>query len=216
MMRFRRASKETGSPAPSQDAAAVSNAEKARALLAMLDGNGGATPPPDRLRAWARDLVNTVEQRKAATPTAPGGAPRSAPAADVVQAPQPTAYAKPPARVFSKAAPLQAPPPAAPPPPAVTRQPSSRLTLTVPEPHVPRAPASEAPMPPVRVAPAEMDKIMEQAINPADIGREHPAIIARTLAGKTSLEQAAALRRLPGGQVRAVHRALRQLEQSCP
>jgi hypothetical protein len=40
---------------------------------------------------------------------------------------------------------------------------------------------------------------------------EHPSVVALALSGRKTLDQAAALRRLPRAEQRAVHRALRQI-----
>ena len=55
-------------------------------------------------------------------------------------------------------------------------------------------------------------RVRDLALEGAGMGEvEHPAIVAITLVGRPALEQAAALRALPRGQARAVHRALRML-----
>lgn len=182
----------------------ATNADKARALIAMLEqGRDAPTDvPPDRLRDWARDLIRTVE----------GSAPAAAPS-------QPAAQRR--RRLFSADAPKLAPTsPAAPPraaPPAPQSAPTGRLTLTAPMPHSPEGPAKAAsPALHSTFSTAEVRKVVDATLDPATLGREHPAIIAMTLLGKPTLEQASALRSLAGGQVRAVHKALRQLEQATP
>ncbi|PWJ17405.1 hypothetical protein [Jannaschia seohaensis] len=57
-----------------------------------------------------------------------------------------------------------------------------------------------------------LEQVRKLALQGIAMGEaEHPAIIALTLQGQAPLEQAAALRALPRGQARAVHRALRML-----
>ncbi len=184
----------------------VSNAEKARALIGMLEqgGTASASVPPERLRDWAADLIRTVEGARAAAPAT--SAPAIGPARPGQPAPGPARRS-----LFTNAPPRLAPAtpvPAAPPPrPAQT----GRLTLTAPMPHravVDTVPAVETGV----LTPAQVRRIVFETIEAGTLGREHPAIVALTLMGKPTLEQAAALRRLPGGQVRAVHRMLRQLE----
>ena len=177
--------------------APVTNADKARALIAMLEGGAGKAKgdiSEARLRDWARDLVETVE--KSATP---------APSRDPAPMTAPPPRADPP-RLFTRAAPVLTAEPAAPRPPA------ARLTLGAPMPHVPATPASRPVARPAILSRDDVTKLVAATVDPASLSREHPAIVAMTLAGKPSLEQAAALRALPGGQMRAVHRALRQLE----
>ncbi|WP_179380984.1 hypothetical protein [Jannaschia marina] len=177
----------------------VTNAEKARALIAMLEPGEkqAAAHSPEQLRAWARDLIRTVEGsgRGAGTVSPPS--------------PKPKRHA-----LFSKAAPtLTAPPAAAPTRPEPVRpRAAARMTLAAPVQHEPVAAAA----PDVRLPPADVRRIVEATVEPATLAREHPAVIAMTLIGKPTIEQAAALRRLPGGQVRAVHRALRQFEGAEP
>lgn len=172
----------------------VTNAEKARALIAMLEP-GNAAPagvPPERLRDWASDLIRTVEGGKG-------------PAADV---PAPRRR-----RLFTKAPPKLTPEPAAEPARVRVESQPSRLTLTAPMPHTPAGPTASAhPSSPSAYSAEDVRKIIDATIDPATLAREHPAIIAMTLLGKPSMEQAGALRNLPGGQVRAVHKALRQME----
>lgn len=174
-------------------AAPVTNADKARALIAMLEKKEGAADvPPERLRDWARDLIRTVERETAKPAEAP-----------VVRR-----------RLFTKAPPKLTPPPVA---RATAENTPSRLTLTAPMPHTPATPARSTPSIGQGVhAPEDVRKILDATLDPAALSREHPAIIAMTLLGKPSLEQASALRTLPGGQVRAVHKALRQLEFNTP
>ena len=199
--------------------APATNADKARALIAMLENGGdGASVPSERLRDWARDLVNTVERRPGQTQP-----PRTAsPAAREAAAP---------ARLFSTAPPVltEGPPvavpqsaPAAHAPDAVPAcEPVSRtatagrLTLTAPMPHAekPAARSAVPSVPPVH-APADIRRLVDATVDPGSVAGEHPAVIAMTLAGKPPLEQAGALRRLPTGQIRAVHRALRQIESA--
>ncbi len=208
------------------------NADKARALMALLDGDGGAGIPPARLQDWARDLVETIER---------SGPPVADPKERIaIPAIRPRRMAKP--RLFAGAAPVlveRAPP--------LMLQPAQRVAPPAPKPPVtvPVAPrpvvvphASAAPLhpgiagaavtpastglPPSRLAPpailarASVARLIAATVDPlgdpALLAREHTVVIAMTLLGKSTLQQASALRMLPGGQMRAVHRALRRLE----
>ncbi|CTQ49082.1 hypothetical protein [Jannaschia donghaensis] len=179
------------SPAIAAPVAPVTNAEKARALIAMLEP-GQAAPEgvsPERLRDWANDLIRTVE----------GEAPK---------APPPRRR-----RLFTKAPPTLSTPVSPQPTGGTPTSPASRLNLTAPMPHRPQAQAgSGVSTDPSVFAAADVTRIVDATLDRATLAREHPAIIAMTLLGKPSMDQASALRSLPGGQVRAVHRALRQLE----
>jgi hypothetical protein len=182
-------------------ASPASNAEKAHALIAML-GTGGTNATsiaPERLRDWARDLVETVEGR-----------------AGMAQTPAPSPAAPKTTRVFTKPAPRLRLDPVAPTADASepVRRPTvgPRLTLTAPEPYRPDRRA-ETPLQSTMLAPDSVHRLIAETFDTASMAREHPAVIAMSLMGKPSLEQASDLRALPGGQVRAVHRALRQLEQ---
>ena len=60
-----------------------------------------------------------------------------------------------------------------------------------------------------------LDQVRKLALQGVTLGQaEHPAIVALTLQARPPLEQAVALRALPRGQARAVHRALRMLERA--
>lgn len=249
--------------------AGTSNADKARALIALLESGGGAGAegiPAARLRDWARDLVETVER---AAPPAPARKPeprsepepqsesqsesQPEPRSEVKPEPRLTASRGAPPRLFTKAPPVlvdRAPPaapvtpaatasappapsyvapPVAPPPVAASpvaapvaayseaaRASAPRMTLGAPVPHMPPQPQTGGAARPAILSRHEVDRlvasIVDPAGDPASLGREHPAIVALTLLGKPTLKQAAVLRALPGGQMRAVHRALRQLE----
>lgn len=220
MLKFRRAVPSFRSaprvPHPVTDAApapapVTSNVQKARALITMLETGGGAGVPADRLRDWARDLVETVERR----PAAPD-------ATDPKEQPRPARLFSNPAPVLTKpGAPLapkpmqnQVPTPHALPSSAARPDRPRRMTLTAPMPHSEASLARPAmPNVPAIHAMADVRKLVDGTADPGTLEREHPAVIALTLAGKPPLEQAACLRRLPGKQARAVHRALRQIER---
>ncbi|SFJ42020.1 hypothetical protein [Jannaschia pohangensis] len=179
----------------------ASNAEKARALIALLEareqGAAGTQAPPEHLRDWARDLIRTVEARRADPKTEPAQAPTKAPV-----------------RLFSTAAPRLTDPVAPPPQAKPISEPAHdvprELAAAVAQPPTPSGRTATMASP--TLAPAEVRKLIDGAFDPAMMAREHPAIIAMTLVGKPSMEQAAALRSLPSGQVRAVHKALRQMQ----
>ena len=222
MLKFRRPpSAPRIDPAPPRRAGpattpASANAEKARALMAVLEqgGDGSAAGvAPDRLRDWARDLVETVERRRPATDAAAG--PASAAAASGPSRPVDVGTA-PPARVFSTAAPVLNESRAETPPPPTRPAAAARFRLSAPSPLAPPPAAASATSTPVAARPAaEVRALIAGTVDPSTLGDEHPAVIAMTLVGRPTLEQAATLRRLPGGQVRAVHRALRRLEDAC-
>ena len=226
MMRFRR--KTTEQPAgpavsaPSEGAAPI---DRAQALLALLGedarkiGLGGTTAgsaeiPQDRLRLLARDLIAQVEGQRAAQPGSKAPAP---PVARAEPSPIDEGIGR--RQLFSSPSPLSrraaqpeadraspAAPPAAPEPriQAVVARPE-----TMPTPMAQPRPAAPA----ARMLSAdEVRRLVHEGYDPALSGAEHPAIVALTLEGKPPLQQAAALRELPRGQVRAVHRALRLLE----
>ena len=202
---FAKALADTSPPAPHP----ATNAEKARALIAMLEQGQDAPQgvPPERLRDWASDLIRTVEAGQA-------GAGR-------VKVPEPPAPAPTLRRrsLFKTAAPTLTATPTTPPatPPVRATAPVGRLNLTAPmlhDPHGAQIPDATAPKIQAMFNPVNVRKVIDATIDPATIAREHPAVIAMTLMGKPSIEQAASLRSLPGGQVRAVHKALRQLEHA--
>lgn len=215
----------SSAPAPSTRAAAsaaTTNAEKARALIAMLEAKSGSTPAvaPDRLRDWARDLVETVEKSRKEPSSPPRPAAKAKlfstapPRLEAVTKEPPTAR---PSTSSASAHKAQAAEPeilprAAPPSSRMRAAPKGRMTLTAPRQQDPVAAASQTPVESAEIAPSEIRKLVQATVDPATMTREHPAIIAMTLVGKPSIEQAGALRSLPGGQVRAVHRALRTLE----
>ncbi|WGH80162.1 hypothetical protein [Jannaschia ovalis] len=215
-------------------AAPAARPDAARALLEMLE-SGQSAPAPVHLRDLAAQLVAEVEARRADSGTpardepgdvarAParhspeGRAPRAAddpraagrltlrpprapdpmPAADAPGAPAPESADS--RRLFSKAAPMALP---------AAASPRSRLTLSLPRPLVAEDRSTPALAP--GHSPEDVRKIVAAARDPQGLGREHPAIIAIGLEDRSPRDQAAALRKLGGGQVRAVHRALRQL-----
>lgn len=201
------------SPAPP----ASPNAEKARALMAMIEqgGDGSAAGvAPERLRDWARDLVETVERRQREGRLPPGSSKPAARTAAAATADAAVGPARP-ARLFTTAAPvlIDAPAPA---PQHVAARPWAAVTQPGYDAPMPYAPPHAAAPPSAMRARAELRSLIEATVDPENLAREHPAVIAMTLAGRPTLEQAAALRRLPGGQTRAVRRALRQLELGRP
>ncbi|MCK0168243.1 hypothetical protein MWU52_11820 [Jannaschia sp. S6380] len=176
--------------APDGDRPSTGTARKARALLSMIEGRGDvpADVPPERLRDWARDLVETIERGRA------DASPQARPA-------------KPAPRLFTHGAPTLTMPETG----------SSGAEVRVPDKPAAasQAPTSGAGRTDVAkfVLPrVEVGEIIETRLDRDHLRGEHPAIIARTLIGRRSLDQAALLRTLPGPQMRAVHRALRQLE----
>ena len=198
-----------------------SRADKARALLSILEPGKGAPSdvPPDRLRDWANELIRTVEGEKAAAAAAPAPAAPVKPVRRALFTKAPPTLSRPPERTppaapaprRAAAAPAPAPVRAAATP--ATSAPASRASLSAPLPHeTEERPADTASITPPLFAAADVARIVEATLDTAMLGREHPAIVAMTLLGKPTIEQAAALRTLPGGQVRAVHRALRQME----
>ncbi|MGB3407631.1 MAG: hypothetical protein WBA67_09060 [Jannaschia sp.] len=228
MLNFRRRpAEQTDARKAEAPRAAASPADKAQALLALLgdDARGmglatkatpGADIPPEHLRRMARDLIAQVEaqsrkpQRKSAPPDS-ATARRDSHIADDPERRQ----------VFSRAAPLalQADPPVAMPPPVastapVASQAPQSLAKTAASPVPTPLSYIEPPSPPVMLTAAEVRRLVAEGFDPATPGREHPAIVALTLQGRAPLQQAAALRLLPRGQVRGVHRALRLLETS--
>ncbi|WP_299843484.1 hypothetical protein [uncultured Jannaschia sp.] len=229
-------------PTPDPLADAVTNPEKARALLALLEAGDTSKVPPERLRDWASDLVRTVERQKADAKAQKAEAPAPRPRAAETAPPRAPVAAAPAAVAPAKAAPEPKREPGQPRRSRLFR--SSAPTLaqgTAPQsatPAIPAAPVRPAPTAPASQAPhlprpmtavgrqsqpqavqvrpmptrAQVRAMVNAAVNPATLPDEHPAVIALTLTGKPSIEQAKALRSLPGGKVRAVHRALRQLE----
>lgn len=218
---------------------AVTNPEKARALLALLEAGDTSKVPPERLRDWASDLVRTVERQKADAKAQKAEAPAPRPREAETAPRRASIAAAPPAVAPAKAAPEPKREPGQPRRSRLFR--SSAPTLaqgTTPQsatPAIPAAPvrpalasqAAHLPRPMtavgrqshpqvVQVRPmptrAQVRTMVNAAVNPATLPDEHPAVIALTLTGKPSIEQAKALRSLPGGKIRAVHRALRQLE----
>lgn len=192
---------------------------KAQALLAMLGedasalgfGEGAASGgaiSDERLRSLARHLIAQVEQRKP-------GQGRLRPADKVPPLPESVPAAPKPNRipdepgvilrrsVFRSAAPLAQPEAS---PHAGGGSASPPVVMAVPS-----APAHAARIDPLH-SESEVRRLIAEGLDPAVPGREHPAVIALTLADRPPLEQAAALRKLPRGQVRTVHRALRLLE----
>ena len=176
----------------------------ARALLAMLgEGQGGAQPAPDaEMRRMARDLLAQADAEAGqAGPAAAARGPQVPPLR----------------RVFSRAAPLAGP--AAPvardePEPArgmpAAAHPGPAADA---DPVLPTALAATAAVRPHRspvLVPARVRAILEAAGRPRQ--GEHPIIVALGLEGRTPLAQAEALRAMPRGQARVVHRALRQLQ----
>lgn len=107
-----------------------------------------------------------------------------------------------------------------PPSDAATPEPAA-APETPPEAEAAPQPEARRPLPPPLpeppfVKPANWDEVRSmigRTVDPVAMAREHPAVIAMTLVGRPTLDQAAAFRGLPAGQVRAVHRVLRQMEQ---
>lgn len=241
-------------PGPLDLKPGASRAEKARALLALLEPGGTPTALPEgHLRSLARDLIASVEARRDqpassshATTVVAGSAPAAGQAAAEERKPSPPAghtspsglapspgYA---AKLFSRSRPLslkpglpgsrvakatpapQQPTPApAPAKAAPSRQPTAltrgRLTLSAPVPHrvEPEVGAEDW-----RVPPSDLRRLVSETLDPSERAREHPVVAAIGLLGRPAREQAAELRALPTGHLRAVHRALRQLEQGGP
>ncbi|TFL18447.1 hypothetical protein [Jannaschia formosa] len=212
--------------------------EAARALLSMLGEGGpaGGRVPEEQMRLLARDLIAQVEGRAPArmppaTPSVPQPMPerrrklfsRSAPL------------------VAEAEAPATPPPPAGPSmPPDDLRVATDRAGWIPPERS--QSPetsavrsrgaqmrAEQAPAPsdlPTsfaipdrrtrRTAPPAilpLGQVRKLALQGIELGEtEHPAILALTLRGRPPLDQAVALRALPRGQARAVHRMLRMME----
>lgn len=214
MIRFSRAARQRPANVVATDTSKTEPIDKAEALMALLGEDArkvglatggsmrpGPKIPEDRLRQMARQLIAQVE----------AGQPRTevAPVPPAPAAPQPVASER--RRLFSQAAPLQAPEPLAEQParkPAVARPVEPVEPQGLPEGiSVPSVPSREATYPVDTIR-----KIVKDSARVQTISAEHPLIVAFTLEGRPSLDQAAALRRLPKGQVRSVHRALRLLE----
>ncbi|MEM9796296.1 MAG: hypothetical protein AAF919_07390 [Pseudomonadota bacterium] len=86
-----------------------------------------------------------------------------------------------------------------------------RLTLSTPSGFTPdRLPADVVASP--ALDKSRLKALVARTVKPHRLGAEHPAIVALTLDGLAPLDQATALRKLPHGQRRRIHRALRQIE----
>lgn len=220
MLRFRKSDAKAAPVAPSP--AGSTPADKAQALLALLGddarkmGLGGAAQSAsgaefsqDHLRRMARELIAQVEGQ-GSTPK-----PKAAPPPEVVRPAAPASEESERRHVFSRAAPL-APVPAIRPqarteaPPATMPGARPQIVSAMP---TPMAPARVVRPIPIHSA-QEVRRLVRDGYDHSAPGREHAAIVALTLEGKPPLEQAAALRQLPRGQIRGVHRALRLLEMS--
>ncbi|CUH40668.1 hypothetical protein JSE7799_03403 [Jannaschia seosinensis] len=270
----------------------VTNAEKARALIALLgdssDGTRASDIPPERLRAWARDLVQAVESRRPAatervraaleplllTPQMTGAKPEDEEASSVAPADKATQEVP---RLFSRPAPalssdpetrnvlceaLEIVNPRHRPRPEIVLLPEKDAASTAAprgdtdkgqarsaaagaaggtaevrakgEPHNrPENAAGSArlhpdaahdPAPASKPAPARSPRRLTPAqartraliranVDQDHMMREHPAVIAVALLGRSSMDQAQALRTMQGRQVRAVHRILRDLDE---
>ncbi|WP_298437040.1 hypothetical protein [uncultured Jannaschia sp.] len=194
----------TAGPSPAE----TTDADKARALLAMLESPDRTARPPAHLRDFARALVASVEGARANRHpvVAPGPGARlrisAKPGADRTGAsPART-------RLFQNIPPLTLSPE-----PRVDHRPAARprLTLSAPMPIANRA-AADPSMPSPILGRRDVRRLIETTTDPSGFAREHPAVVASAMAGRPPLEQAAKLRQLSGGRVRAVHRALRQIE----
>lgn len=250
MLKFRRAAPTAirTEPAPPRKAtptapAETTNAGKARALLAMLEQGSDASAAgiePERLRAWARDLVETVERRRAASESEGATPAALEPKARLFKTPAPKMMpasggaavpdtAERPSGPQIGAATAEVRPQNLPVQPVSAARLAAAAAFRLPEAAPTPAALSDLPVqhvtegvrPSTEVAPAmltrmEVRRLIDATTDPETLAREHPAIIAMTLVGRSTLEQAAALRRLPGGQVRAVHRALRLMEGAAP
>jgi hypothetical protein len=153
-------------------------------------GEGGDAPavPEEELRRAAGALLAQVEGRPVPKPPEPNPEPRR--------------------RLFSRAAPLAAPEVPAPMP----AQPLRESIQPEPEPSLPKAlpeAAARRRPPPLTLPTASIRALVAQGLAVPET--EHPAIVALSLDGKPPLAQADALRALPRGQARSVHRALRML-----
>ncbi len=182
------------------------------AALGLNRGAGGAGKlSDDRLRTLARDLIAQVEERGAKPAVREDGPSAAAkPAAihdestaDTSATPAPAQEDRSPVArrsVFSSRAPLgrmRLEAPSGPVPP---------VAMTLPQGQ--QAERRKAPI----HSPAEVRRLIEEGLDGGRPAQEHPSVIALTLLDRAPLEQAAALRLLPRGQVRSVHRALRVLE----
>ena len=193
--------------APSAAGSGPSRAEQARALLALLEPGGAAGPlPAGSLRGLARDLVASIEARDATAV--------SADAADADPVPPPP----PRPTLFSRLRPVTLTPPPSPAPPPPERPEAGdraalpgRLTLSAPLPH--GADRTAPPAPDGTIPPAEVRALVSATLEAGAAGAEHPAIAALDMLGRPTPEQAAAMRSLPAGYPKAVHRALRELEK---
>jgi len=201
------------SKAPAAVPRQTSSKEAARALLSMLGegASGGEAVPDAQMRLLARDLLAQVEGRP--PPEKPPG-------------PEPERAPERRRKLFSRAKPLAPPPEAEAPQPEPVAAPSvappSEPGRAQVDPRQALAPSElptsfAAPVrrtrrtPPVSILSA--GQVRKLAMQGIELGEtEHPAVIALALRGRPPLEQAVALRALPRGQARAVHRALRMME----
>ena len=67
---------------------------------------------------------------------------------------------------------------------------------------------------PLTEAQTKARDLISAGIDPNQMGQEHPAVIAVALLGQSSRDQARTLRTMPGRQVRAVNRLLREIEET--
>ena len=186
-----RAAGMSGDPAP-RDRTPQEGGRTVRGPIARSDPEGegfarllAKEPEADRPR---RAIFN------APAPSAPP-APKPAPAAGSVPKPAHHRAAE------------QAPAAIAEPVPSERR--TGRLQLDLPEPISPR-PARADLRPPV-LSRTEITALAQSVEARSGLIGEHPSVVALALSGRKTLDQAAALRRLPRAEQRAVHRALRQI-----
>ncbi|GIT91642.1 hypothetical protein JANAI62_20990 [Jannaschia pagri] len=237
MLRFRRSTATKPEETPSPDASRPDTPkDRAQALLALLgedgsiDTQGGAAPmPPERLRELARDLIAQVEARSGGSEPSgdevraapPGAAPNPEPQEEDGTSP---AHPLGTHRVFRSDAPLafsevleQTAPPPDPQPVETPTQPAVEPTddhVSLPEvlSPTPQPQADQlAPSSPL-LSQDDVMRLVDGGIDRQAVSQEHSHIIALSLRNLPPLDQAAALRALPRGMVRAVHRAMRLIE----
>lgn len=222
MLNFRRREAEPSAAASPRTAEPATGPNaRAQALLAMLgdsakgmglDGGAqGGSIPPEQLRQMARDLVAQVESRegsgrsKPSVPARPAPASATASVTDTASSPDPA----PRRSLFSKPAPLTTSDPDPVAEVAISQAQVRHARFSMPAPIQPAARPQTAS---ILLPKDDLRRLVTEGLDPSHPGREHPAIVALTLEGLPPLEQAAALRRLPRGQARGVHRALRLRE----